>query len=205
MAETADPGFGFDTLTAIIPPGTTDAVPDAVSRVVDTHVVVSAAPPYMTMELGTKPVPLTVIVNAPGPTEAGLNDEIDGTGFRTVTVAELDAVTSATLVAATTTGVLGGTEGAVYSPSTLIVPAAELPPGTPLTLQVTALFADRITVGVKRCCVSLRTETNFGRIPTMGAANPETADIENDKQAKSSTRERADIFNESFIGMRCEQ
>ena len=45
IAETADPGLGFDTLTGIIPPRTTDAVPDAIKRVAEIHVVVSGVAP----------------------------------------------------------------------------------------------------------------------------------------------------------------
>jgi hypothetical protein len=67
----------------------------------------------------------------------------------TVTVAEMDLVESATLVAVTVTmGGTGTVAGAVYSPLAEIVPALAL--GS--TLQVTAVLALPVTVAVN-CCL----------------------------------------------------
>jgi len=66
----------------------------------------------------------------------------------TVTVAEADWFESATLVAVTATALGTGTAaGAVYSPAGEIVPTLTFPPGTWLTLQVTAPEA-------VNCCVA---------------------------------------------------
>jgi hypothetical protein len=64
-----------------------------------------------------------------------------------LTAACADFDVSATLVAATVTLEGDGTTaGAEYSPAVEIVPTVELPPVTPLTLQITALFEDPVTV-----------------------------------------------------------
>ena len=46
----------------------------------------------------------------------------------------------------------GKSAGAVYKPALVIVPTVELPPATPLTLQLTAVFDVPVTVAVN-CCV----------------------------------------------------
>src|SRR5712692_6576914 len=47
---------------------------------------------------------------------------------------------------------LGSFAGAVYRPALEIVPKVELPPGTPLTFHVAAVFEVPVTVAVN-CCV----------------------------------------------------
>ena len=65
-----------------------------------------------------------------------------------VTFALADLVLSAALTAVTITVVGDGNLlGARYNPP-LIVPIMELPPGTPFTLQATAVFEEFATVAV---------------------------------------------------------
>lgn len=59
------------------------------------------------------------------------------------------------LVAVIVTPEVGSTEGAVYKPPDEMVPAVELPPDTPLTLQVTAEDVAPVTVALN-CCVPPR-------------------------------------------------
>jgi hypothetical protein len=62
-------------------------------------------------------------------------------------------VVSAALVAVTVVLTPVGTaEGAVYKPLVETVPTVALPPTSPLTLQLTAVFAVPLTVAVN-CCV----------------------------------------------------
>ena len=69
-------------------------------------------------------------------------------GLITVTTACADFDESATLDAATVTVEEGTAAGAVYSPPVEIVPFTESPPVTPLTLQVTPVFDEPLTVAV---------------------------------------------------------
>jgi len=72
-----------------------------------------------------------------------------------VTFALADLVLSAALIAVTVTVAGDGSLlGARYVPP-LIVPTVELPPETPFTLQVTAVFEEFVTVAVN-CLVRLR-------------------------------------------------
>jgi len=87
-----------------------------------------------------------------------------------VTVAEALTVVSAWIVAFTVTVAgLGTAAGAVNSPVELIVPEAEVPPVTPFTLQVTALFVALVTVAAN--CWSPLTVTcaDAGLIVTFSA------------------------------------
>jgi hypothetical protein len=86
--------------------------------------------------------PVAVTVAVPGMTET----EIAGTR---VTCAEPDLLVSAAATAVTLTVAGEGTiAGAVYIPEVETVPTVELPPVTPLTCQVTAVFVVPVTVAV---------------------------------------------------------
>lgn len=70
----------------------------------------------------------------------------------TVTVAEADLVESAADVALMVTVAGDGTvDGAVYTPAVEIIPTVELPPFTPLTLHVTAVFEVFVTAAMNVC------------------------------------------------------
>src|SRR5438105_3950095 len=71
-------------------------------------------------------------------------------GAVTVTAADADFVVSAALVAFTVCE--PAADGAVYKPVVLTVPTVELPPATPSTDHVTAVFELFVTVAVN-CCV----------------------------------------------------
>jgi len=93
------------------------------------------------------------------------------TGGSMVTAAEADLVGSATLVAVTVTveGV-GTAAGAVYTPvAGVTVPSMESPFSTPLTVQVTAVFAVPVTVGVKVCVAPTNTLAVVGEMDTTTA------------------------------------
>src|SRR5262245_5433243 len=66
----------------------------------------------------------------------------------TVTCEEPDFVESAAEVAVTSTVPEGTVIGAVYTPDAEIMPNAELPPATPLTDQLTAVFEDPVTAAM---------------------------------------------------------
>jgi len=83
------PGAAFTTVTEAVPAfATRAAVTVAVSCVEETNVVVSAVPFHFTVEVETKPVPLTVKVKPPLPavTQVGLIDVVAGTGLLMVKV-----------------------------------------------------------------------------------------------------------------------
>lgn len=72
-------------------------------------------------------------------------------------------VGSAWLVAATCTVAGDGrSAGAVYTPPDVTVPSAELPPGTPLTLQLTTVSVVFVTVAPKVVWSPSTTETFAG-------------------------------------------
>ena len=81
------------------PPSLAVAVPDAVNSVAETKWVASACPPKLITDPETNPVPLTVMLKPPTPMLEGLSEVSVTAGLSTVTVAELDFVESATLVA----------------------------------------------------------------------------------------------------------
>lgn len=65
---------------------------------------------------------------------------VRGGGGSTVTPALAEALGCATLSAVIVTITPGTADGAVYTPFVLIVPTADVPPGTPFTCHVTAVF-----------------------------------------------------------------
>jgi hypothetical protein len=66
----------------------------------------------------------------------------------TVTAALADLLASALLTAVTVTDIFEVAAGAVYIPAELTVPVLPLPPLTPLTFQVTAVFELPLTVAL---------------------------------------------------------
>lgn len=52
-------------------------------------------------------------------------------------------------------------------PAELIVPVAALPPATPFTSQVTAVFEEPLTVAAKDCAMPIRTLAVFGETETV--------------------------------------
>jgi hypothetical protein len=123
--------------------------PAAVRRVEDTNVVASGTPERSTCAPLTNPLPFTVIANEPAGTDVGAMPARTGAGFCKVSVLVPDALASAELTARTVTELgFGMTFGAVYTPDALIVPEAELPPETPFTCQVTAVFDDPVIAAV---------------------------------------------------------
>ena len=99
--ETAEPGFGFVTVTEILPTWLASAVPVAVNCVEETNVVASGVVPKLTTAPFTKPVPVRVRVNGPVVTEEGVTVVSTGTGFNSVIAEFPDCVLSMTLVAVT--------------------------------------------------------------------------------------------------------
>src|SRR5579864_2411843 len=95
-----------------------------------------------------------------------------------VTVAVADFVGSACEIAVTETDAgLGTADGARYSPSLFVPntvvetsPFVELPPLTPLTCQVTAVFVDPETVAVNGCVASVAIVIAPGEIATLTCA-----------------------------------
>src|SRR5262249_17831563 len=91
----------------------------------------------------------------------------------TVTAALSDSVLSAWLVAVTVTVAGDGRSfGAVYAPVVVIVPTAALRPGTPFTLQLTAVLAVLLTVALNLVVFPSTTELLFG--VTATATEPGT-------------------------------
>src|SRR5206468_2779116 len=85
------PGAGVTTVTEAVPGAARSAAEMAAANwVLLTNVVVRAAPFQRTVEAGTKPLPVTVNVNAAPPTVALLGASVVSTGvglgFATVTV-----------------------------------------------------------------------------------------------------------------------
>src|SRR5271154_4770854 len=109
--ETAEPGFGFVTVTGTLPACAAVAVPLAVNSVDDTKVVASAVPPKFTTAPLTNFVPITSNVNAPMVSAGGVTETIVGTGFCNVTAAVPELVVSARLVAVTFSAVFRGSVG----------------------------------------------------------------------------------------------
>ena len=61
----------------------------------------------------------------------------------------------------------GTCAGAVYAPEVVIVPLVELPPATPFTCQVTAVFVDPLTVAWKASGWPTTTVADVGVIETL--------------------------------------
>lgn len=124
----------------------------------DTKVVASGAPARTTCAPLTNPLPLTVSATTPAGTDVGAMLVRTGIGFQSVTAPLAFAEELAALIARTVTVLFAGTtEGAVYMPDALIVPVAELPPVTPFTCHVTAMFEVPDTVALKVCAAPART------------------------------------------------
>ena len=85
-----------------------------------------------------------------------------------MTVADLLA--SATLVAVICAAVdVGRSAGAVYTPVALIVPVVAVPPATPLTLQVTLVLLELVTVATNACEAPSTTDALPGVTETLMA------------------------------------
>jgi hypothetical protein len=165
-AEVALPGLGFITATAKVPAD--DSLPVAVSFEEETKVVASGAPARRTCAPLTNPPPFTVIANAPAGTVAGAIEVSTGSGFCNVTALLLVALESAALTARTVTRLeLGITDGEVYRPDALIVPVVELPPVTPFTCQVTAVFELPVTPALNQAVAPARTFALEGETLTV--------------------------------------
>lgn len=101
-----------------------------------------------------------IVITSPGLPCAGEMEVIVGVfdepgGVVIVICAVPDLVGSAILVAEIETVFgLGAMPGAVYSPTALTVPTADVPPGVPLTAQVTAVLNAPVPVTMAaNCCV----------------------------------------------------
>ena len=160
------PGLGFITAMENVPAEA--SLPVAVSWVDDTKVVASGAPARRTWAPLAYPLPFTVIANAPAGTDVGAMPVSTGTGFCNVTALLPVAEASAELTARTVTVLeLGSVAGAVYTPDELIVPVAALPPATPFTCHVTAVFDDPATVALKDFVAPARTFALAGETVTV--------------------------------------
>lgn len=111
--------------------------------------------------------------DAPSTTLAAAGEIELGPAQTMVTLDEADLEGSATLVAVTlTVAGDGGAAGAVYvaesEPVVAISPSVGLPPGTPLTLQFTAVegLPEPVTVAVKACDSPVETLALFGEMFT---------------------------------------
>jgi hypothetical protein len=109
----------------------------------------------------------------------GLVGDIDTDTCAMVTVACPDCVGSATDTADTVTLAGAGiAAGAVYSPALDMVPTVALPPTTPLTCQVTAVFVVLETVAVKVCVLSTASVALVGVTPTTTCTTVTTAEAD---------------------------
>ncbi len=101
------------------------------------------------------PALLTLLLNgcsAPNSTAATFGAICTAMSLTMATLALPDFVGSAALMAVMVTLAGDGRlAGAVYAPAEVIVPAAAPPPGTPFTLQVTAVFVELVTVATNVC------------------------------------------------------
>jgi len=139
--------------------------------VAEMNVVASGEPPSNTWAPLTKPLPLTLSTKLPVASEVGRIAPSAGTGLSNVTVALPTALESAALTERTVTVFgLGRLAGAVYVPDALIVPMDALPPVTPFTCQLTAVFEDPLTVAPNACVAIARTLAEFGEIVTATEA-----------------------------------
>ena len=126
-------------------------------------VVVSAAPASSTVAPFTKLLPLTVSEKLPALVVVGEIPVSTGVGFQSVTALCPEAPESAALTACTVTVLgLGNMAGAAYEPVALIVPVVDVPPVTPFTCQVTAVFEVPETVAANVCEAPARTLAEFG-------------------------------------------
>jgi hypothetical protein len=104
---------------------------------------------------------------APSSTLAAFGVMLTTMSLVIATVAASDFVGSATLVAATCTLAGDGkSAGAVYRPAAEIVPVAALPPATPFTLHVTAVFVVFVTVALNASVFPNNTDPLLGATVT---------------------------------------
>ena len=140
---------------------------DAVSFVAETNLVEMAAPDIHTAAPCRKPVPLTVIVNAPTGTVEGEMEVTTGPTVLMVTVDDPDTFVLTVLVAVIFTyGGDGTANGAVYNPLLLIVPP---PPIAPFTDQVTVFPVSPVTVAVY-CLVPFTATDSWAGVTAIDCA-----------------------------------
>src|SRR6202522_4168814 len=161
-AETAPPGFGLRTCRSKGPAtvGSTVAVswPEELNCVGIGTPLASAVAPLI------KFAPLRTTVLEPMFRELGAAPSSVGTGFSTCTFTIMVELGLSTLVACTTTRLLGvgTTAGAVYTPWGLMVPICALPPATPFTVQVSVVSCEPVTVGTMLIELLTRTLVSDG-------------------------------------------
>lgn len=126
-------------------------------------------------------VPVTVAVNccwAAVGTVAEVGETVTATPDWIATVALADLVGSACEVAVTlTVAGFGTAPGAVYKPEDETVPHAEPLQPAPLTLHVTAVSVEPVTVALNCCCAPVSTCANVGLIVTATGVLIETAAV----------------------------
>ena len=117
------------------------------------NVACAGAPATYTDDCATKPVPFKSIVKFVPLAEIKASDEIVGGAGITLTVRDDDTDGSATLVQEIVS--VPGFEGALNTPESEIVPAAEFPPAMPLTDQMTVAgwSPEVVTENVADCWV----------------------------------------------------
>ena len=153
-------------------------MPVTVSCVDETKVVASGAPARRTCAPLTNPLPFTATANAPAGTDCGATLVRTGIGFQSVTALLPTAAELAELTARIVTELfVGRVPGAVYVPEALIVPVAALPPVTPFTCQVKAVFDVPVTVALKDCIAPARTFALEGETLTV-TPDPEEGELE---------------------------
>ena len=91
-------------------------------------------------------------------------------------------------MAVTVTREVGGkVAGAVYKPPAVIVPQIEPPHPVPVIVQVTAVFADPVTVAVNCCCPAVCNATLVGEIViATGVPLPRVTEAEADLVASAT-------------------
>lgn len=140
--DVAAPGSGFRTTMLTVPICKTEAVPEICNSVGETYVVVTVCPPNVTVELLTKPLPVSARPNAPVGIAAGATEFRMGIGFWRVTTLLADFDVSPVIVAVTVMLFdVGRVVGAVYIPLVSIVPTSALPPVIEFTDHVTLWLA----------------------------------------------------------------
>lgn len=174
LAEFAPPGFGLVTETGTTPTWELVAVPVADNCVEETRVVASATEPKLTTAPCAKCAPFRVRVNGPTGIVVGEKPVSCGVGFSRVAGVEPDFVESEVSVAVMVMPfVPGGNSGALNNPVEEIVPVVELPPATPLTLQVRVGLEPSFVLAVNCCMVLPRTIAFVGETVMANGSGPE--------------------------------
>jgi hypothetical protein len=123
----------------------------------------------LTLQTGETLFDCTVAVKAccaPPLTIAPVGEITSGGGVMMTLAEEVRLVSAfATAVIVTELGV-GTAVGAVYRPFVSIVPTVELPPETPFTCHVTAVFVENVTAAVNCCVCAAATKTLEGLTET---------------------------------------